>query len=480
MGNNLTRTITQIIDNFSPETKDEFINQIELIQIQFDQQNKLELYQQYTGENQQESTRKNCLEIVLTLMQKTIDDDFVNCRNKLYLIKKILPLVLKSIEQKTLEKLTSDFIEKYYQFNKLKNMRQLKQPNFSYFKQIHQIILLCLGRPLYKLNQITVRISNDIVIQFLKDIMNGNNDLSEILVFLTLSQETMNQFRECLQIVCQSITFETFYKKLLSKPISSTSIPLFIHFISFDSMDEITLINQIKILQNSMTIQNTQNIQNCIMTVLQGLLSLSQQTNVFQLSTFEYLLQFLSPQYPPALINVICAILYNSSLFMMNLSPSAANQLISSFLYYSQPNQLISTNYDVFKMLGKIIHRLLHNTNIHLVYSLINSLQFIQQMRKLPVKNYQLPEAYKQWDNQSFELHLKESKIDCLISFAEKWLPKLIENSLKKKDEIIMKLTDEITTNQLSIDFNPLLNWSKNIWLKEMSICYKDLYWNKI
>ena len=403
----------------------------------------------------------------------------MNCQNKLFLIKIIIPLVLKEIETKELERFTSQLIERYYELNELKNLKQLKQPNLSQMNEIHKIILICLGRPMYKQKQITVSLSNDLILMFLKEIINGNVELSEIVVYMTYSQENFNQFKECFNMLKQTMTIETIFKTFLSKPLAPTAIPIFIHFISFENSDEITLMKQIELLHSSMTIQNAQNIQNCIMSVVQGLLAISQSIT-FQTSTFEFLLHFLSPNYPPALINAICAIVYNSSLFAYNFSPLASNQLISSFIFYSSPNQMISNNFNVFKMLGKTIHRLLHNKNVDLVYSLVNSLSQFQQIRKYSLKDYQLPEAYKQWNQETLENELKESKIDVLVSFGEKWLPKLLNQNIDEKDLIMMKLSDEISTDQLQIDFNPLLDWSKTIWFKEMSVCYKDLYWNKI
>ena len=141
---------------------------------------------------------------------------------------------------------------------------------------------------------------------------------------------------------------------------------------------------------------------------------------------------------------------------------------------------MISNNFDVFKLLGQIIHRLLHNKNVNLVYSLINSLKSLQQIRKTPLQSYQLPEAYKQWDDQSLELHMKESKIDSLIAFSEKNLPLLLEKNMTEKDLLVLKLSDEITTMQLQIDFVPLIDWAKSIWFKEIALTYKDLYWNKV
>ena len=63
MGNYNSKTITQIIESYSTNLQQEFLSQIELSQIQFNQQNKIELYQQYTQENQ-ETFRKKCLEII--------------------------------------------------------------------------------------------------------------------------------------------------------------------------------------------------------------------------------------------------------------------------------------------------------------------------------------------------------------------------------------------------------------------------------
>ena len=109
-----------------------------------------------------------------------------------------------------------------------------------------------------------------------------------------------------------------------------------------------------------------------------------------------------------------------------------------------------------------------------------NSLSSFSSILQRSFKEYQLPEAYKIWTEESLQTHFLESKLSTLITFGKLHQPTLLHQSLSEKHLLTMKLTDEIETTQLQIDFNSLLQWSLPIWFKHLSFLSKKLYWNKL
>ncbi|EDR25407.1 hypothetical protein EDI_002710 [Entamoeba dispar SAW760] len=441
MGSGISKNINQVIEEYDQSKSKEIFDSLELITIKCDEQEQIELYQNFINH---ESVRNKCIQFISDAIISFKKRDWYESSNHIILIMKLLPLVLPSLSNNILESFVLYLINSYPDYNPL--------------------LFLCLSKPLYKQPQLSLSLSSQYLMKLMKCSFDYSDEYSLLLTLLLYSDKVKHQIKTSFLLLSTQDAFAV----MLSRPLKNLSLPLFITYLSFKECNQTLLLNHLSLL--------TPTDQNSLMVIMQGLLQTS-QTSFPQSNIFDLLLPYLSPDYPPALLSSVAAVLYNTSLFASDLSPSSSNILISTFILYSSPHQLTSNNFSLFQLLGRIIHRLLHNRNTNLLYSLVNSLDTLKQILQRPISSLDLPDAFKIWDEDNYREYLQESKLKILVNHSEKILPILSNFSLSEAQLLTTKLFDEISTNQLQTDFDELYRWSLPIWVKEVKSTMSSVLW---
>ncbi|ELP92658.1 hypothetical protein EIN_369800 [Entamoeba invadens IP1] len=439
MGNGTSKSVNDIIETFATEKNINLKDVISSLTIEFTDNDRIKLFESATQD----------VSPIFNVTKYLIDNFTQSVSNEIFMLEVLLPLCMRHCSSETITSLVSKLFYKIY------------PPDQS----TQHLLLVAMSSPLYGKDQVDIKLSasdlSQAFIYFLR-----HSEFSTVFLTLALRNErNLEGFCEVMRSKNIGEVFESY----LQIPLSVLSIPLF--FILIDISPP-----KVQILLDNLALGNTNNYL-CVLPVLQALIITTQKEFVPP-CFFNVLLPLLLPPNPPAVSDAVCGALYNASLFVTEISTHESEIVVQKLILSSSPDVLSSTSWRVLRMLGRIIHRLLHNKNYNMLFALLKEEKEIHQITEINSKQLKLPQSVKEWSDHELENYIEESKIFKIDEYLKRISTVVVKSDDFEKKMLMCRMTDDVETSQLEPNGKALEAWGWDVYKRELSERYGNVFWN--